>query len=189
MKQFLFIAVCVIGSISIYAQKTLKGKVVDATSNKPLNGATITFQNKEFTTSDEQGYFSFDCNKNTRITVSFVGYQSKQHVINCNEDVLISLSPSSNTLADVEITSTSAQNKSMLYQPQSITKLGTLELKRSTGIYMDDAINTNIPGVTMQRRGVSSGQTINIRGYGSGIRGTNGISSNFDIQGVKVYLN
>jgi len=189
MKQFLFIAACVMSSISIYAQKTLKGRIVDGATNKPLNGATITLQNKEFTTSDEQGYFSFDCNKNTRITVSFVGYEAKQQAINCNDDVLISLTPSNNTLADVEITSTSAQNKSILYQPQSITKLGTLELKRSTGLYLDDAINTNITGVTMQRRGVSSGQTINIRGYGSGVRGTNGVSSNFDIQGVKVYLN
>src|SRR5215213_455419 len=189
MKQFLFIAACIISSISIYAQKTVKGRVVDAATNKPLYGATITLQTKQFTTSDPEGYFSIDCNKNTRITISFVGYEAKQQAVNCNEDLIVSLTPSNSTLADVEITITSAQNKSLLYQPQSITKLGTTELKRTTGLYLDDAINANIPGVTMQRRGVSSGQTINIRGYGSGVRGTNGVSSNFDIQGVKVYLN
>src|SRR5207237_6117234 len=68
-------------------------------------------------------------------------------------------------------------------------KLTTTELKRGDGLFMDDAINTNVPGVTMNRRAVSSGQQINIRGYGNGSRGARGISSNFDGQGYKVYLN
>src|SRR6185437_16719139 len=45
------------------------------------------------------------------------------------------------------------------------------------------------PGVTLQRRAVSSGQQFNIRGYGGGSGGTGRISSNFDGQGYKVYLN
>jgi iron complex outermembrane receptor protein len=67
--------------------------------------------------------------------------------------------------------------------------LNTVELRRGTALYLDDAINANVPGVIMQRRGVSSGQQFNIRGYGNGINGTRGINSNFDIQGTKVYLN
>lgn len=189
MKQFLLIAACVISSFSIFAQKILKGRVVDASTNKSLSGATIALQTKEFTTSGADGYFSIDCSKNTRITITFVGYETKQQVVTCNEDLIVSLTPSNSTLADVEITITSAQNKSILYQPQSITKLGMTELKRTTGLYLDDAINSNVPGVTMQRRAVSSGQQINIRGYGNGVRGTNGVSSNFDMQGTKVYLN
>ncbi len=93
------------------------------------------------------------------------------------------------TLNTVEITATSAQNKSVLYQPISISKLRSQELKRGTGLFLDDAINTHVPGVTMQRRSVSGGQQFNIRGYGNGTRGTAGISSNFDGQGYKVYLN
>ncbi|MBU6325549.1 MAG: TonB-dependent receptor plug domain-containing protein, partial [Bacteroidetes bacterium] len=65
----------------------------------------------------------------------------------------------------------------------------SVELKRGLGLFLDDAINTNTPGVFMQRRTVSAGQQFNIRGYGNGARGTNGISSNFDGQGTKVYLN
>jgi iron complex outermembrane recepter protein len=41
----------------------------------------------------------------------------------------------------------------------------------------------------MERRSISGGQQFNIRGYGNGARGTNGVSSNFDGQGYKVYLN
>ena len=92
-------------------------------------------------------------------------------------------------LDTVEITATADQNKSLLYQPASIATLKTTELKRGQGIFLDDAINGNVPGVSMQRRSVSGGQQFNIRGYGNGTRGTRGISSNFDGQGYKVYLN
>ncbi len=92
-------------------------------------------------------------------------------------------------LNEVEIRGAADQNRSSLSQPASIAKLNTLELKRGTGLYLDDAINTNVPGVYMERRTIAAGQQFNIRGYGNGVRGTNGVNSNFDGQGYKVYLN
>lgn len=89
----------------------------------------------------------------------------------------------------IEVSTSSNPKKSLLEQPASITKLNPTELKRGNGLYLDDAINANVPGVFMQRRSVSAGQQFNIRGYGNGVRGTNGVSSNFDGQGTKVYLN
>lgn len=92
------------------------------------------------------------------------------------------------TLAEVAITATAATNRSMLQQPASLARLPQKELRRSTGLFLDDAINTGVPGVQMQRRTVSAGQQINIRGYGNGL-GPRGANNNFDIQGTKVYLN
>jgi iron complex outermembrane recepter protein len=189
MKQILFFAAYLISSISIYAQKTINGKVIDASNNTPLIGATI-MSGEVATKTNKDGAFTIACTGNTRITVSFVSYETQERVIkNCDESIVILLVPSSTSLSNVEITATSSQNKSLLYQPASITKLGTTEIKRGTGLFMDDVINTNVPGVTMQRRTVSAGQQFNIRGYGNGIRGTNGPQSNFDGQGYKVYLN
>ena len=74
-------------------------------------------------------------------------------------------------------------------QPTSIAKLGTAEIKRGTGLFLDDAINANIPGVFMQRRTISAGQQFNIRGYGGGGPGNRGSNNNFDQLGVKAYLN
>jgi len=176
--------------LNIYSQKTLKGKVFDANNNNPLAGATITFSGKVGATSDKDGMFSIDCDKVSRITVSYVGYETYQHSIkNCDDEMSIALVPVGHILEDVEITATSNQNKSLLYQPSSITKLSVTELKRGDGLFLDDAINSNVPGVTMFRRSVSAGQQFNIRGYGNGVRGTNGVNSNFDGQGYKVYLN
>lgn len=89
-------------------------------------------------------------------------------------------------LNEVQITATS--DKSILNQPASTVKMDTMELKRGTGLFLDDAINTNVPGVLMERRTHSAGQQFNIRGYGNGM-GFKGVSSNFDGQGSKVYLN
>lgn len=177
-------------SITAIAQKTLKGAVVDAATGKVLSGASIVYNSKTGTTSDKNGSFIIDCSKTPVIVVSHVGYESKKvTVTDCNQELTVSLTALPGTLGEVEVTATSTQNKSILYQPSSIAKLSTTELKRADGLFLDDAINTNIPGVTMNRRAVSSGQQINIRGYGNGTRGTRGVSSNFDGQGYKVYLN
>jgi iron complex outermembrane receptor protein len=177
-------------STAVDAQKMIRGKVIDASNNNPLFGATINFSGKGGTTTDNEGVFSVNCETVKKITVSFVGYEPYSlNIKNCNDELKVSLVPIGHTLNDVEITATSNQNKSILYQPASITKLTTVELKRGQGLFLDDAIQTSVPGVIMNRRTVSGGQQFNIRGYGNGTRGTRGISSNFDGQGYKVYLN
>jgi len=57
-------------------------------------------------------------------------------------------------------------NRQSLRNPVSAVEISQKELKRGTGLYLDDdAINANIPRVIMGRRAVSSGQQFNIRGY------------------------
>ncbi|MBS1918638.1 MAG: TonB-dependent receptor [Bacteroidetes bacterium] len=184
--QFILSAI----SIGTFAQQMINGRVTDASGNNPLAGATVSLAGKNVAVTDNDGQFSIGCVRGATLRVTFVGYETYSHVIkNCEDELKIDLISLSHTLDDVEITATSNQNKSILYQPSSITKLATPELKRGLGLFMDDAINGNVPGVIMQRRAVSSGQQFNIRGYGNGVNGTRGVSSNFDGQGYKVYLN
>lgn len=185
---FLFFSLTM--TIGSFAQQTIKGRVTDASGNYPLAGATVAVAGKNVATTNSKGQFSVQCIQGATLTVTFVGYETYSHIIkNCAEELNINLISSNHILDEVEITATSNQNKSILYQPSSITKLSMPELKRSLGLFMDDAINGNVPGVIMQRRAISSGQQFNIRGYGNGSGGTGRISSNFDGQGYKVYLN
>ena len=187
MKSILLACGMMLSVMTVSAQ-TITGKITDASGN-PLAGATISAAGKSIATSGKDGEFSFDCSHAGMISVSYVGYEVAKKKAACNDKLNISLEPAANTLGNVEISATTSGNKSLLYQPASITKLSNTELKRATGLFLDDAINGNVPGVTMQRRSVSGGQQFNIRGYGNGTRGTRGVSSNFDGQGYKVYLN
>jgi iron complex outermembrane receptor protein len=92
------------------------------------------------------------------------------------------------SLEKVEVTSSSNTNQELLEQSIPFSRINLLELNRGMGVTLDDAINTNITGVLMERRTFSGGQQFNIRGYGNGM-GARGISGNHDSQGMKLYLN
>jgi iron complex outermembrane receptor protein len=190
MKIFFLSITALFISVFAFSQSIVKGKVTDAQTHKPLAGATISHSGKVGAVTDSSGLFSINCNQASSITISYVGYQPHHLTIkNYNEEIAVALIPSEHSLQEVEISATSNSNKNILYQPASIAKLTPVELKRGTGLFLDDAIQTNVPGVTMNRRSVSGGQQLDIRGYGNGTSGTRGISSNFDGQGYKVYLN
>lgn len=189
MKSFIISAVMALCSLYVTAQTTT-GRVTDAVTGQPLAGATVKQVGKAASVTDNQGRFTVHCGTSQSAAISHVGYQGRTiNVKNCNEALAVALQPLSQYMDEVEVSATSSQNKQLLYQPAAITKLGEVELKRGTGLFLDDAINANVPGVTMNRRTISAGQQFNLRGYGNGSRGTRGPSSNFDGQGYKVYLN
>ncbi len=189
MKKLL-VFLLLLSTISTFAQEVLKGKIIDKGTSAPLQGASIRYGQDAGTISDSNGEFAIPCTGPIEVTISFVGYQTLTRSVNdCNQQLSIELVASTSILDEVEITATSELNRSMLSQPTSISKIGTPEIKRATGLFLDDAINANIPGVFMQRRTVSGGQSFNIRGYGGGGPGVRGINSNFDQQGIKAYLN
>lgn len=171
------------------AQNTFSGKVLDALTHKPLVSATIIIADKK-TTTNTSGIFTLSISTGDKISISYIGYETYNSFVDLNSKTnTFYLTPISLSLVDVEVTNTSNPIKSILYQPGSIAKMGTLELNRNTGLNLDDAIQTNVTGVQMNRRSAAGGQQLNIRGYGNGTRGTRGVSSNFDGQGYKVYLN
>lgn len=168
--------------------QNLRGKISDTNGN-PLAGANLQHNGKG-TISDQDGQFMLPCSAGADLVISFVGYETvKQSISDCSIELNISLNPSTQVLNKVEITATSIQRKSLLNQPTSIAKIGTVEITRGTGLFLDDAINANIPGVFMQRRTNSAGQQFNIRGYGGGGPGNRGVNNNFDQLGIKAYLN
>ncbi|MEZ4875610.1 MAG: TonB-dependent receptor plug domain-containing protein, partial [Flavobacteriaceae bacterium] len=189
MKKLLLFLLGGFMAMNSYAQNTtLSGTLYDTANGNPLSGAKIEFNN-QITTSAEDGSFQLDCASNMTIAISYVGYETYTTVVkNCNESLSIGLTPSLNTLDEVQISGNKDNNKRVVEKPVSIVQLNPTELKRGTGLFLDDAINANVPGVTMNRRAVSSGQQFNIRGYGNGV-GFRGASNNFDGQGYKVYYN
>ena len=70
MKRILLVIAFIAVVLCCHSQKTLKGKVLDANTNTPLTGATISFSGKGGTTTDNEGVFSVNCEtvkKNNRL--------------------------------------------------------------------------------------------------------------------------
>ena len=88
MKRLLLFAVCAASALFSFSQK-IKGKVVDASTNIPLSGASVTYAGKVGGTfTDKDGLFSIDCNKSLEIIISFVGYEIyKQKIKNCDDEL------------------------------------------------------------------------------------------------------
>ncbi|HET7361911.1 MAG TPA: TonB-dependent receptor plug domain-containing protein, partial [Salinimicrobium sp.] len=169
------------------AQQQIRGKVFDAATHFPLSAATVINSENTGTTTNADGEFSIACAD--KITISYIGYKTvKLKINNCEQFLEIPLIPLKNNLKDVEILTETFSDKVLLRQPVAKVRLDEGELSRGTGLFLDDAINANVPGVTMSRRAVSSGQQFNIRGYGNGV-GFKGANNNFDTQGTKIYLN
>ncbi|MEZ4883658.1 MAG: TonB-dependent receptor plug domain-containing protein [Chitinophagales bacterium] len=191
MKNSFFFVLMMVCSLLTFGQTSqLKGRVVDGLERTSLIGANIFINNSKGVVTDKNGEFTINCTDSVLLKITFVGYKTLQQYFKCKDGgmIQITMMPNSQKLGTVEVTATSNPNKSQLEQPSSIVKIEKMALKRATGLYLDDAINTNVPGVTMQRRTQSGGQQINIRGYGGGM-GFRGVSNNFDGQGVKMYLN
>ena len=191
MKNFIMLILSMLYTHATFAQNNqIKGKIIDKEYKTPLVGANVIINNTKRVVTNNNGEFTIDCKDSIRIKIAYVGYQSFHKTYNCSKSntLEIEMQTSAQELGTVEVTATSNFNKSPLEQPRSIVKLDRIELKRATGLYLDDAINTNVPGVIMQRRTQGAGQQLVIRGYGNGM-GNKGVTSNFDGQGTKTYLN
>ncbi|MBB6328365.1 iron complex outermembrane receptor protein [Algoriphagus iocasae] len=192
MRKIILLAMSMVCSVLSFAQNGLiKGRIVDELDNSPVIGANIVVvDSNKGVISDNQGEFTIPCSGSVRLKITHVGYRTLTKTFDCSTSEILEIQLKSNDqeLEKVEVTANANSNKLQLEQPVSIVEMDNRALKRGTGLFMDDAINTNVPGVFMQRRTQSGGQQINIRGYGSGM-GFRGVSNNFDGQGVKMYLN
>ncbi len=176
-------------TVSLFGQNELSGKIMDSATNAPLAGAKIETNGSEISSTDADGNFTIACVENQSLRISYIGYETySQKITDCTKFLTIALKPSVSALDEVQLSGTLDNNQKVLEKPLAVTHLETRELERGTGLYLDDAINANVPGVIMTRRAVSSGQQFNIRGYGNGV-GFKGATNNFDGQGYKVYYN
>src|SRR2546423_806390 len=182
MKRFLLVAVCTAAIIFTHAQTSLKGIVRDSQTSLPVAGASVFIPNTSIsTTTNNLGKFTLHSKRTfTNVTVSSIGYESKQiSVTDQSQDLSVSLQPSIGSLSPVEVFS--------IRQPQTANTLTDAELRRFSGLSLQDALNT-VPGVVMQSRTPWGGQHIVIRGYYPSTDNGRTNSENFSGLGYQLFL-
>lgn len=160
------------------AQDQLSGRVFDAYSRAPLPGALVEGGGAS-TRTDSTGAFRIACRAGLVLDVTLTGYaRVLRPVADCREAVAIGLSAGSQDLNAVHVVAT--REAAGVRQPLSVSTLSRPQLTRGTGLFFDDVMAT-VPGVRFERRTMSGGQRVTIRGYGN--------RTNFDGSGYKAYLN
>jgi iron complex outermembrane receptor protein len=165
------------------AQAQVRGTVVDAGSGSPLpevavsdsSGGPVDYTNRA-------GAFSVACDGAVTLAFRKAGYSTAyRRISDCGERPRVALVSGPQVLSAVHVVGAADQPSED--KTAATTTMSTFELHRNTGLFLQDAINLT-PGIYMQRRSMSGGQTIRIRGYSDGSD-----AGNFVGTGYKAYLN
>jgi iron complex outermembrane receptor protein len=179
LRSALVAALIFLAATSASAQ--VRGTVLDAQSKVPLGDVAVA-STAGSTVTDRDGRFTLPCSGPATVAFRKAGYRTAYRAIErCDAPVEVGLVAGAPTLSTVEVVDVAERAPGE--RAKSITLLGKPELQRSTGLFLQDAINLT-PGIYMQRRSMSGGQTIRIRGYSNG-----GDAGNFTGTGYKAYLN
>ena len=103
---FAFTFLCL--SVLAQAQNiTVSGKVIDAATSQPIEGATISVKNgKQKTSTNAAGTFSISAAKGNLLVISFVGFETKQVAVG-DGSISVALVASATQLDDIVVTAVS----------------------------------------------------------------------------------
>lgn len=171
MKKYFYLFLFLL-PISLMAQSTLKGTVVDNTSF-PLPGASILI--KGTTTgaiTNIDGEFTLNLNATpSTLVVSYIGYVTKEVSVSNQTQITIVLEEDQEQLDEVVIIGYGSVNKKDLTGAITSIKPTTTIAEQSNGI--EDIIKGRAAGVQVSANGAEPGSTISIK-----IRGTSSLTGN-----------
>ncbi len=162
---------------------TVSGKIVDARTKEQLIGATVTIKGTtNGSTTDQDGQFKLITGQKLPFTVvvSFVGFQTKEVIIN-ESNTVIQLSEGTNQLDDVVITSRRRQESSQDV-PIPISVVGGTRAE-DAGAFNVNRLKELVPTVQLYASNARN-TTLNIRGLGS----TYGLTNDGIDPGVGFYV-
>ncbi len=166
------------------AQKiNVKGQVVDE-ENNPLPGANVIIKGTSTgVETDFDGFYEIKVTPKSTIIFSFIGYKSKEVVINTsNNNLKIILKPQANILNEVVVVGYGTQRKKEItgavanVKAESITKLAVPDL--------GSALQGKVAGVNIQAANGRPGQAANIQIRGLGSVNPNALGPLYVVDGV-----
>ena len=177
MRKFSILCILLLVANLIFAQKVLiTGIVLDESNKEPLLGATVRVKgSSDGTVTDFDGNFSLSVEKGSVLTVSFVGYVTKDVTLNANAaSVRILLAPDNQLLEDVVIVGFGAQKKEHL--TAAVSTISSDVLKNRPVQNVAQALMGVSPGLNIsQDQGrLDKAPSINIRGRETIGEGSNG---------------
>ena len=156
---------CLLFASLMYSQ-TVRGKVVDNTSGETLIGANVLIKGSTTgTVTDYDGAFELRASSlPTTVTISYLGYTTKDFVITDNKSVILKLETENITIALVEIKGQRVSDKQKA-SPLTVESLDVLGIKQAASDNFYDGLGT-LKGVDLTAASLGF-KVINMRGFNS----------------------
>jgi TonB-dependent starch-binding outer membrane protein SusC len=138
---------------------TVTGKVTDE-KGAAITGATITVKGtRAATTSGEDGAFTIKAKSKTKLVISYIGYEPYE--VDAKSGLNISLSPSSQSMADVVVTGVGvATSKKQV--PIDVATVSSKDFAPSVTTNVQQALDGQIAGANIQQTSGTPGAPFNI---------------------------
>ncbi len=166
MKKLFVIILLALVQVTAMAQGTkTTGRVTDAATGMPLEGASVTIKSTGMGTStDVNGQFSILSAKTGKITlrVSYVGYADVEKVVEAGSAVNITLKEEQGRGNDV-VVSASKRPEKITRAPATISVISAKDLEQTSSFNIGE-LASKIQGVEFIRTGVN-GVGFNARGF------------------------
>lgn len=166
MKKILLFVSILFTTVSLFAQtKSISGKIIDTKTKEPMTGANVVVKGTKIgAVADIDGKFTLEVPVDAKtLTISFVGYNSKDVAIGANTNFSVSLEAAETVSGEVVVTS-SRVAESIKQAPLQIEKMTSREIKSAASGDFYQSIG-NYKGIDIIT--TSSGfKVINLRGFG-----------------------
>lgn len=141
----------VISALISQAQTTIKGKIIDAVTKEPIQGASLHCTDANCTcgcTTNASGGFEINCKPDCKtILVSFIGYTSEKITVT-NLAQTVSLTPSSSIMNEVVVSANRGESVKRSEAPVAITTITSKTLQDTKPTMVDQVLN-KVSGVNM----------------------------------------
>lgn len=162
MKKTLFLLLCILCSIGAMAQKkVITGVVTDATGETVIGASVLEVGTSNGTITDIDGKFSLSVDKGGKITISFVGYQSRTLTIGNEAIYNVVLKDDSEMLQEVVVTGYGGSQKRAALTT-AISKLDNTVLKSAAFSNAGQSLQGSVTGLRVVNTSGQPGSEPNI---------------------------
>lgn len=154
-------------TLGVFAQTSVKGKVIDASTSEPLIRVTLYDEvSGSGATTNFDGTFTLSINGKCKYTVSYIGYESQTIALSeKSKDLVIKLQEESIGLKDVVVTSSIAIARKT---PVAVSTVSVQSIEQKLGTQEFPEILKSTPGIYATKQGGGYGDSkVNLRGFKS----------------------
>lgn len=159
---YVFLACLLMNTFAFSQQSNITGKVTGGANNSPLSGVTVSVKNQQTaTTSDDQGNFTINAPKGSRLVFTYVGYKLNEVLVGNTTNLSVNLESSTSGLDEVVVVGYGTRRKRDITSAVSTINMSDIGEQPSRGI--TQLIQGQAPGVVVKQKDGRPGAEFEVR--------------------------